>query len=1274
MSRERILSVLRNNLPSTLSVEDKKELFRFDSETAKTALEEYIFDTTFSDPENAPVKRLVAVGVSPSDEEARELITLVEATLLTRLMNSAESHGSSYQWVSGLLKKSVAKQSFATTPIFLEALDKIDKTEDVNLAGGRRLQIIKANVPKHVAFFVVEYDSSGKPDKISYCDGNASFARDEGTNKAYGEVVFKVDSGKLGRKNIVEHLKAIDFTGVNTDGEGINRAIICEKLKVGLSPVVETNAGGDLKVIAKKIPTKPQDRGNCSFKTTTLLMRKIVEAIHPEMSFENYTSRGYIAFKEIFKAVAKQNVSLLLKFLQEDGGVHPYYETVRDLMQKAVFLQAVSKADFELLDRLMPWVLRSGIDISDIKTKEGYNAFNAAVSTSKEGRRISALRWCCNSGIKIGAKEASKVRKSLRKHLGLSVQQIDAMIKVEDRSAIVEEEFGIYSKIIFREPRNIQYVFHNLYNWVDTGELGLEAALKIFDAALEKREIVNAENFGKIWPEVFLYHEEIFKENTLNPIPELLLHFIDRFGVDLNDRVSGKVGKSGEVLMGLARAAKKTEFAEAISTRADLQQRGGVLRDEISKAMVAEEVRIYGEALFKTDLNFQTVFDNLYNWIDTGGLGLEAARKIFDAALGKIVNAENVGKIWPEVFLYHEEIFKENTLNPIPELLLHFIDRFGVDLNDRVSGKVGKSGEVLMHLARDAGKTEFAEAISRKTDLQQRGGVLRGEISKAMVAEEVKKYSEILFASVLNLQSVFNSLYTWVDKGELGLEAALKIFDAALEKREIVNEKSIGSVWSQVFQYHKSNFGSIKPVPELLLHFIDRFYINLHDPVSREVGKSGEILATLARAAEKTEFADIISEKFRRQETTSLTRPTGYNNPAIDENFVNDNVSAILKVDKTSSHSLQTTLLNINRFLSEGKINILEAKSIFTKILQRKGMIEDTSLTKQEKDRMAVLGSRAFVEPEIIAEEIKKFAVHVPEGQRGFFDSLLEDYAIESATRMLGKYESERVTTASSGSISEIPAIPKSSPPPVPPSGLPPRTQTASTPFAAAGGGGSGAELRTPFALRKAPPLPAGPRPETTTPSVQTPQSVVAGAGAGSGVGGGGSGAVLGSKTPVPPSGSPLKPAAGSVTDFPTRAGKAPGGGLRRVLVAEYVQFCVKKEGMTLGDFLGNLNLQLNSETLNKDEVTEIIDQVGSKIEIEFSEVKAFYEAKKSNPDFNHSLKEILEEKFLKVVALSSATVVPPVASAKPLPSGRVHVVGNPLAQAPISKERPQGK
>jgi len=187
-----------------------------------------------------------------------------------------------------------------------DLIKKIIDGEPINVFGGNKIEVFRALWIDHAAYFIIESDSDNNPLKLSYCDGGNGIPFEDWVNcYKYGEAIFELSKEKIDRfgncygSSPIEKLK-------NRLKEVTNEI----HLYYGTDDLFFSLIQGDLglkddenkfKDIEYKIPTKLQNRGNCTLKSFNIVLRAVLSKIHPDLVFEidgKPDGDGYYLYKE----------------------------------------------------------------------------------------------------------------------------------------------------------------------------------------------------------------------------------------------------------------------------------------------------------------------------------------------------------------------------------------------------------------------------------------------------------------------------------------------------------------------------------------------------------------------------------------------------------------------------------------------------------------------------------------------------------------------------------------------------------------------------------------------------------------------------------------------------------------------------------------------------------------------------------------------------------------------------------------------------------------
>jgi len=278
------------------------------------------------------------------------------------------------------------------------------------------LEVVAMPIPGHVAFIIVEYqkDAAGNytPIKLSYCDGNLPLSELNEEEYGAGEVCFQV------LKKLATNLK-LGRTIADIFSDNI-KDIITEDGEVRLGKFVDFLArfvkrkDGDLKVIEENIATVAQDRGNCSMKSLTILMRAIRKKIDPTLEFEQRDALGRLLYPdgngyEEFKAYKNfiiQNCLQDILEIAKHGGANPansVYSVVLNSLRSSLFQSASKKKDFEkpsesMMAKIIDALHDRGFSDRNISEMKSYTGQNFTFMLLKKVL-TRAASYCAKIGI-----------------------------------------------------------------------------------------------------------------------------------------------------------------------------------------------------------------------------------------------------------------------------------------------------------------------------------------------------------------------------------------------------------------------------------------------------------------------------------------------------------------------------------------------------------------------------------------------------------------------------------------------------------------------------------------------------------------------------------------------------------------------------------------------------------------------------------------------------------------------------------------------------------
>ncbi len=215
------------------------------------------------------------------------------------------------------VEKIILENSFdKINKIYKELFENVDEKKPIKFDDNDKMFIFSSHLDEHQSFFIFHVDDSDKLGSISYCDGNYIDKElkkiEDSETHIYGITTFHLE-------NSIEYSDqfAQDFIEKNTKNKSTdffykkfkNQEI--EKVKINYSKTTHS------------IPTKIQKRGNCTFKSTSLLARKILEKQDSSMvfDFDEITQKpfgsGHDEYKKFKTNLIKKNLDSILKFKEK---------------------------------------------------------------------------------------------------------------------------------------------------------------------------------------------------------------------------------------------------------------------------------------------------------------------------------------------------------------------------------------------------------------------------------------------------------------------------------------------------------------------------------------------------------------------------------------------------------------------------------------------------------------------------------------------------------------------------------------------------------------------------------------------------------------------------------------------------------------------------------------------------------------------------------------------------------------------------------------------
>ena len=195
--------------------------------------------------------------------------------------------------------------------IYQELFEKVNKNQSINLKNDKNMYIFKSDLKEHSSFFIFHVNKANELTSISYCDGNKI---DEG-GKIEGSTTHINGVTTFHLKTPIEYDNdfAKNFINENTQDKSIE-----DFYKKFINNAIQ-GVDIDYKKTTHSIPTKIQKRGNCVFKSTSLLARFILETIDPTMEFgfdeasQKPTGAGYDEYKKFKDGLTKNALDSIIK-------------------------------------------------------------------------------------------------------------------------------------------------------------------------------------------------------------------------------------------------------------------------------------------------------------------------------------------------------------------------------------------------------------------------------------------------------------------------------------------------------------------------------------------------------------------------------------------------------------------------------------------------------------------------------------------------------------------------------------------------------------------------------------------------------------------------------------------------------------------------------------------------------------------------------------------------------------------------------------------------
>ena len=238
-----------------------------------------------------------------NEEDQKDLKELFLIRSLLKGIYSKESRGSRLNIFKNTfdlltpentLDKTAPENSF--DKIYKELFEKVDKNESIDLRNGEKIYAFSSNLKPHQSFFIFHVNEDNKLTSISYCDGNS--VGEERRIKGSKTHINGVTTFHLEAPIEYDNDFAKNFIEKNSK----NKSPEDFRLKFKNQEIEGVDI--DYSKTTHSIPTKIQRRGNCVFKSTSILARFISGKINPDMNFDfdidtqKPTGIGYDEYKK----------------------------------------------------------------------------------------------------------------------------------------------------------------------------------------------------------------------------------------------------------------------------------------------------------------------------------------------------------------------------------------------------------------------------------------------------------------------------------------------------------------------------------------------------------------------------------------------------------------------------------------------------------------------------------------------------------------------------------------------------------------------------------------------------------------------------------------------------------------------------------------------------------------------------------------------------------------------------------------------------------------
>jgi hypothetical protein len=319
---------------------------------------------------------LEQTGKFKSADDLENFIKLTRSKFILELAYSTDKFGSDMQFYQ-ILAIDVLENSedFPKRSDLLEAMKVIaSNSKTIKLPNGNHLKIDLAPYNNHGAYFIVEYTADDKPLTLTYCEGN-TIGESNRQGYGYGSLTFDLDQEKI--KSLSQNNEGQDWLEVlKNDFKGDALEMLennCKKFYESISNVAVCDQSGHPQWFGS-IPTKPQNRGNCSFKSANIALREILRRKDPEMVFAdsqgNPGGEGYEVYKNYKTLLTKAAINDLLEIVEKSPPDDLSRVQAIDFFRDKIYPKAVHKTDQLLVEKLKEIFVAENIEIPAVPQRK----------------------------------------------------------------------------------------------------------------------------------------------------------------------------------------------------------------------------------------------------------------------------------------------------------------------------------------------------------------------------------------------------------------------------------------------------------------------------------------------------------------------------------------------------------------------------------------------------------------------------------------------------------------------------------------------------------------------------------------------------------------------------------------------------------------------------------------------------------------------------------------------------------------------------------------